>query len=207
MNFQNDTPFIGPFTGRLHSRTHKQRLWQSGLLVLLCLSMAFLSACAPRDQRRSAGTVLDDQTLEAQAVDVLFSRPEFDNGDHIKLEVHNATLLLVGETKSESNKELATELTSKMRGINRVVNELDVMPPADASARMGNSYLTSKVNSVLATKNPVAGFDATRIKVLSARKIVYLMGTVTRAEADAVAEVVRNIGGVEKVVKVFDYTD
>jgi osmotically-inducible protein OsmY len=174
---------------------------------MLCLGMVFLSACAPRDQRRSAGTVLDDQTLESQAVDVLFSRPEFDNGDHIKLEVHNATLLLAGETKSESNKELATELTSQMRGIERVVNELAVMPPADASDRMGNSYLTSKVNSVLTTKNPVAGFDATRIKVLSARKIVYLMGTVTRAEADAVAEVVRNIGGVEKVVKVFDYTD
>lgn len=203
MNFQNDTRFISQFP----SLIKKPGLGQTFLLVLLCLTMAFLSACAPRDQRRSAGTVLDDQTLEAQAVDVLFSRPEFDNGDHIKLEVHNATLLLAGETKSESNKALATELTSKMRGINRVVNELAVMPPADASARMGNSYLTSKVNSVLATKNPVAGFDATRIKVLSARKIVYLMGTVTRVEADAVAEVVRNVGGVEKVVKVFDYTD
>jgi osmotically-inducible protein OsmY len=30
---------------------------------------------------------------------------------------------------------------------------------------------------------------------------------VTHAEGDAVTEIVRNIGGVEKVVKVFDYTD
>ena len=33
------------------------------------------------------------------------------------------------------------------------------------------------------------------------------MGTVSRGEGAAVAEVVRNVGGVDKVVKVFDYTD
>jgi osmotically-inducible protein OsmY len=33
------------------------------------------------------------------------------------------------------------------------------------------------------------------------------MGTVTQEEGDKVAEVVRNIGGVDKVVKVFDYVD
>ncbi|MDX1556747.1 MAG: BON domain-containing protein, partial [Xanthomonadales bacterium] len=64
-----------------------------------------------------------------------------------------------------------------------------------------------KANSVLTAKNPIEGLDATRIKVLTARRIVYLMGTVTREEGDRVAEVVRNIGGVEKVVKVFDYVD
>jgi osmotically-inducible protein OsmY len=33
------------------------------------------------------------------------------------------------------------------------------------------------------------------------------MGSVTRAEGEAVAEVVRRTRGVEKVVKVFDYID
>lgn len=178
-----------------------------GLAVLLALVTSLLIACAPRDQRRSAGTVLDDQTLETQAIDVLFSRDEFDTADHIKVEVHNATLLMAGETKSESNKALATELTSQLRGIDRVVNELEVMPASSAADRLSNSYMTSKVNSVLTAKNPVAGFDATRIKVLTARNNVYLMGTVTRAEGDAVTEVVRNVGGVARVVKVFDYTD
>lgn len=173
-------------------------------LLLLALLMI---ACAPRDQRRSTGTVIDDQTLETRAVDVLFSRPEFDTDDHIKVEVHNKTLLMAGETKSESNKALATELTSQLSGMGRVVNELEIMPPSSAADRLSNSYMTTKVNSVLATKNPVVGFDATRIKVLTARNVVYLMGTVSKAEGEAVAEVVRNIGGVAKVVKVFDYTD
>lgn len=179
----------------------------AAVMLASVLMASVLTACAPAGQRRSAGTILDDQTYETRAIDVLFSRDEFGTDDHIKVEVHNATLLMAGETRSEANKQLATELTSQLRGIKRVVNELEVMPPSTAAERLNNSYMTSKVNSVLTAKNPVAGFDATRIKVLTARNIVYLMGTVTRAEGDAVAEVVRNIGGVSRVVKVFDYTD
>ncbi len=191
---------------QLASTRHKGFLKLARPLALLFLTL-LLTACAPRDQRRSSGTIIDDQTMETRSIDLLFSRPEFDTDDHIKVEVHNKTLLMAGETKSESNKALATELTSQLSGMERVVNELEIMPPSSAADRLSNSYMTTKVNSVLAARNPVAGFDATRIKVLTARNVVYLMGTVTQAEGEAVAEVVRNVGGVAKVVKVFDYTD
>lgn len=36
---------------------------------------------------------------------------------------------------------------------------------------------------------------------------VDLMGLVTREETDAVTEVARRVGGVEKVVKLFEHTD
>lgn len=176
-------------------------------LCFAMLSLALLAACAPPDQRRTVGTVIDDQTIEAQVIDVIFSRDDFDDRDHIKIEVHNGTVLLAGETQSERNREAATELANSVRGVQRVVNDLAVMPPATGGGRFNNSYITSKVNTVLTTENPVAGVDATRIKVITARRIVYLMGTVTRSEGEAVAEVVRNVRGVEKVVKVFDYTD
>ncbi len=169
--------------------------------------LLFAAACAPPDQRRSMGTVIDDQTLETRVIDTLFSSDEFSDQDHVKVEVHNGTVLLAGETPSEANRELATRLINELRGVQRVVNDLAVMPAAQGGGRFNNSYVTSKVNTVLTTENPIVGFDATRVKVLTARGIVYLMGTVTRAEADAVTEVVRNIGGVEKVVRVFDYTD
>ena len=37
--------------------------------------------------------------------------------------------------------------------------------------------------------------------------IVYLMGLLKRAEADAVTNAARQVGGVQKVVKLFEYTD
>jgi osmotically-inducible protein OsmY len=175
--------------------------------LLTVLAVLTLAACAPKQDRRSFGTVIDDQTAEAKIIDVLYSREEFDDEDHIKVETHNATLLLAGETKSESNKALASELAQQLKSVDRVVNELAVMPAADTGGRFNNSYITTKVNSKLTTANPIEGFDATRIKVITARRHVYLMGTVTREEAEAVSEVVRNVKGVEKVIRVFDYSD
>jgi osmotically-inducible protein OsmY len=177
------------------------------IIILALLATTLLSACVPSGKKRSTGTLIDDQTIEVRAFDNIYDDAAFDNSDHIKIEVHNGTVLLAGETQSEENKALATRIVHDTRGVNHVVNELAVMPAATIGNRLDNSYITTKANSILTAKNPVEGLDATRIKVITARKNVYLMGTVTREEGDAVAEVVRNIGGVEKVIKVFDYVD
>lgn len=177
------------------------------LPLLVLLSAAMISACTPSAQRRTFGTVIDDQAAEVGIVDTLYSRPEFDQDDHIKAEAHNETLLLAGEVSSEEKKALAGQVASELKSIKRVVNQLDVMPAASTSSRMHNSYITSKINTKLTTSNPLEGFDAGRIKVLTAHRTVYLMGSVTRKEGDAVTEIARSTGGVDKVVKVFDYTD
>lgn len=174
-----------------------------GILAAVLL----VSACSPNVERRTVGTFIDDQSAEIQIMDTLYSRTEFDERDHVKVEAHNETLLLAGEVSSESKKALATKLASEMKSVSRVVNELAVMPPADTSERLHNSYVTSKINAKLVASNPLEGSDTGRIKVITAHRTVYLMGSVSRAEGDAVAELARSTGGVDKVVKVFDYTD
>ena len=87
------------------------------------------------------------------------------------------------------------------------MNELEIDESASLGERLDNTWLTTKVNTILIKENPVPGFDATRIKVVSSQNSIYLMGLVSREEGEAVAEVVRNVGGVEKVVKVFSYMD
>lgn len=177
----------------------------------ICLAAVFaaacLTACSPAAERRSFGTFVDDQTAEIQALDRLYGLPEFSDKDHVKAEVHNGVLLLAGEVSSENNKALATRVASEIKTVDRVVNELEVMPAADTSGRMHNSYVTSKINAKLVASDPVEGSDTARIKVITAHRTVYLMGTVSRAEGQAVAELARGTGGVDKVVKVFDYTD
>lgn len=175
------------------------------LLILLPL-IAGLSACA-NHERRSTGTVLNDQSLEYEVISSIRSNPNFGENDHIKVEVHQGVVLLAGETVSEENKILATTLAEKPRLTERVVNDLKVGDRSGFGGKLDNSWLTTKVNSVLVAENPLPGNDASRIKVVSSQNVVYLMGLVTRAEGEKVAEVVRNIGGVEKVVKIFEYTD
>lgn len=174
-------------------------------LTLLVFMLA-LSACAEHE-RRSTGTVLNDQSLEYEVINSIRSDPNFSEKDHIKVEVHQGVVLLAGETVSERNRLLATQLAEQSRLTQRVVNDLKVGNRSGFGGKLDNSWLTTKVNSILVTENPVTGYDATRIKVVSSQNTVYLMGLVTRKEGDAVAEVVRNIGGVAKVVKIFDYTD
>jgi osmotically-inducible protein OsmY len=45
------------------------------------------------------------------------------------------------------------------------------------------------------------------VKVVTENSIVYLMGLVTHAEAERVVDVVRTSAGVQRVVKIFEYTD
>ena len=180
-----------------------------GSTIIFCtlvVSMLTLSACG-NHTRRSTGTVLNDQSLEYDVISNIRNDPSFGENDHIKVEVHEGVVLLAGETSSEANRALATELAEAPRLTQRVVNDLKVGERDGFGGKLDNSWLTTKVNSKLLTENPLPGNDASRIKVVSSHNTVYLMGLVTRAEGDAVAEIVRNIGGVDKVVKIFDYTD
>lgn len=176
------------------------------IILLLMTSTLFLAACTD-NPKRSAGTVLDDQTLEYEVINSIYSDPNFGQDDHIKVEVHQGVVLLAGETVSVENRLLATELAEAANLTRRVVNDLEVGERADFGEKANNSWLTTKVNTILLKENPIAGNDASRIKVVSSKHKVYLMGLVSHEEGDAVAEIVRNIGGVEKVVKIFDYTD
>ena len=174
--------------------------------LLLVSTIMFLPSCG-NYAKRSAGTTLDDQTLEYEVINDIYSSPGFGEDDHIKVEVHQGIVLLAGETVSEENRKMATKLAEAPKLTRRVVNDLTVGDRAGFAAKSNNTWLTTKVNSILLKENLLPGNDASRIKVVSSQHTVYLMGLFTHEEGDAIAEVVRNIGGVDKVVKVFDYTD
>lgn len=174
--------------------------------AVAALAALLLGGCIVND-RRTAGTILDDQSMEFRIIDRIYSQPEIDNRDHIKVEVYDRIALLVGEARTEANRATAERVAGEVDYVERVVNELAVTERDGAGGRAENTWLTWKVNAALTRHNPVPGIDSTRIKVVTARNTVYLMGVVSRAEGDAVAEVARNVGGVEKVVKVFSYTD
>jgi osmotically-inducible protein OsmY len=56
---------------------------------------------------------------------------------------------------------------------------------------------------MLTTKNLKSG----SIKVVTENGVVYLMGIVSHQQADIAADIARQVSGVQKVVKVFQYSD
>ena len=53
----------------------------------------------------------------------------------------------------------------------------------------------------------IKGFDPSRVKVTSENGTVFLMGLVYHQEADAAVDATRKVGGVQRVVKLFEYLD
>ena len=111
-------------------------------------------------------------------------------------------VLLTGQVSSADLIPIAAAQVRPMRNVRKVYNELTVAGKTSLLSRTNDTWLTTKVKSAFSTEE---SSDAARIKVVTENSVVYLMGLLTRAEADAAADIARNIQGVQKVVKVFEY--
>ena len=111
-------------------------------------------------------------------------------------------MLLTGQVPSEDTKTLADQKVAELRKVKTVHNELQVAGPTSMVARSNDTWLMTKVKTALLTSNRVSG---NRIKVVTEDGIVYLLGLLTRDEADAAVDVARQVYGVQKIVKVFEY--
>ena len=156
--------------------------------------------------RRSAGTVIDDQGASWQISHAIFSDKELSEPSHINVTVYNGAVLLTGETPSEDLKLRANAIAVQTVGNDKpIYNELAISAPTSLSTRTNDAYITSKVKTALFDIQSLPDFDVTRVKVITENSVVYLLGLLTTAEADAVTEKARNVGGVKKVVKLFEY--
>ena len=156
--------------------------------------------------RRSAGTVIDDQGLGWKISNEIFSDKELSEPSHINVTVYNGAVLLTGETPTEDLKLRANAIAARVSDKEKpVYNELAIAEPTSLTTRTNDAYITTKVKTALFDIQSIKGFDVTRVKVTTENSVVYLMGLVTSVEADAVTEKTRNVGGVKKVVKLFEY--
>ena len=86
----------------------------------------------------------------------------------------------------------------------RAANELDVGNVSANSSNSSDSRITGSVKMRF-VKSPALKAD--QVKVVTENSVVYLMGLVTRAEADAASDIASTTRGVQKVVRVFEYID
>ena len=156
--------------------------------------------------RRGSGTVVEDKSLGVKIRDRLHEADGPGKGNHIKTVTYNLVVLLLGEVNTDSDRIRAEEIATKIPTVRRVVNELAVMPQTSLKGRSHDAYLNGKAKAVLFGRG-IDGFDPSRVNVTTVRDTVYLMGLVTREEAEAAAERVSRVRGVKMVIKVFEYIE
>jgi osmotically-inducible protein OsmY len=185
-------------------------------LLLLIVFLGLLHGCAPAmvagaaggaaaaHDERSAAAMLEDNVIEARAKDSIYGDPELVKKVHVNVTSVNHVVLLTGETLSGPLRDKVVDMVSRLEKVKRVHNEIRVADLTDFQSRANDTWLTSKVKTqMIATK----GFDSTRVNVTTENGTVYLMGLVTHAEGDKATDIARNVDGVKRVVKLFEYID
>jgi len=154
--------------------------------------------------RRTTGTIIEDQTIEVKAIKVFRDDKELDEQAHMNVISYNTVVLLTGETPTDAMRQRALELVKTIDKVTHVYNEITIAAPSSMVSRTSDSYITTKVKTKMFANKELSGLQ---IKVVTEKGVVYLMGIVARTESDIATEIARETGGVQKVVKLFQYTD
>jgi osmotically-inducible protein OsmY len=176
----------------------------------LCLPM--LQGCFPLiaggvaagalsiDDRRTLAIQAEDKTIFAKAETRLGEK--FGDKAHINVTSFNRRVLLTGEVADDKARAEAERIVGGVENVSTIVNELQVAGISSITGRTNDSIITSKVKGNFVDDPNIS---ANAFKVVTESGVVYLMGLVTRAEADRAAAVAARTSGVKQVVKVFDY--
>ncbi len=182
------------------------------LVMVAMLLSVLLSACAPAmfggvigtamvaSDRRTSGAQVDDEAIEIRGASAM--RENFGSITHINITGYNRQVLLTGEVANDQQRLQAEQLVSKLPNVRSIVNELAVGPASTLGERSNDAIITARVKAAMVDSEDVF---ANVYKVVTERGTVYLMGRVTQREAQRATEVARSVGGVKRVVRVFEY--
>lgn len=185
----------------------------------LCIALAagLLSGCVAAvvggtaagvgHDRRAWTTVIADRNIQASAYDNFNKDKELALKNNVSIVVYNGVMLLVGEVRTQELRQRAEQRVSGYEGVRKLVNEIEVREPEGFLSQRRDNTITAHVKTALLDIVDMPGFDPTRVNITTVHRTVYLMGLLSREEADRVAEIARNVAGVEKVVRVLEYQD
>lgn len=176
------------------------------LLLVLTLLAAALQGCAEMSgmfsgvDRRSTGTLIDDEAIELRATNRIEER--FGKSVHVNVTSYNRNVLLTGEVPNQAARAEIEKIAATAGTVRGVTNDLQVADGTSLTSRANDTTITGKVKARFVDANK---FSALQVKVVTENAVVYLMGIVTEGEANDAVEVARTTSGVRKVVKVFEY--
>lgn len=154
------------------------------------------------DHRTIANT-FKDQKIANNVINKIHLDPKIRNESHIEVTVFNRIVLLTGESPSLTLIREADKLARTTPEVTRVYNQIALKGPTSTLTRTSDSWITTKIKGeMLATSE----LKSSSIKVVTENGVVYLMGMVTRKQTELAVDVARQVSGVQKVVKIFQYT-
>lgn len=165
----------------------------------IVLGTAVVGTLAATD-RRTLGAQTEDKTILLKGQSA--ANRVAGNAGNVNVTSFNRKVLLTGEVRDDAMKAAVEREIAAIEGVQSIVNDLGVMGVSSLTSRSNDTLITGKVKASFVDAKDIF---ANSIKVVTERSVVYLMGRVTEREGQRAAEIASRVGGVSKVVKVFDY--
>jgi len=149
--------------------------------------------------RRLVEAYMADEAIENRVL----GRVSDKYGDrvHVNVTSYNRDVLLTGEAPDAATKAGVEQIARGVDGVKGTINEIEIGGISSYASRSNDTWITSKVKAGFVDAK---GFSANHVKVVTENSVVYLRGIVTQSEANAAVNIARNVGGVKKVVRVFE---
>ncbi|MFD2165130.1 division/outer membrane stress-associated lipid-binding lipoprotein [Thalassotalea euphylliae] len=152
--------------------------------------------------KRTVGAQIDDQKIELDAYAKLAEHEGISDNTNLQITAMNGSVLIVGQAPNSYLRDEAMKIVKAVPGVEQIHNQIRLGNSVSIGTKSNDVWLTSKVKTALFGSD---NLDATNIKVVTENGEVFLMGLVTRDEAQEAVDIARNVGGVNRVIKAFEY--
>lgn len=173
-----------------------------GCAAPLVIGGAAATGAAVAHDRRTAGTMLDDEGVEMTILNEMTRDQDLVDHTHLNVTSYNGVVLLTGEAETPALSQRIVDIAKRVNKVRRIVNELQISQLSDAATRRQDTIITARVKSRLVNDERI---DGTAVKVVTERGTVFLMGLITREEAAIAVDITRHTEGVQRIIKVFEY--
>ncbi|MBL4763940.1 MAG: divisome-associated lipoprotein YraP [Colwellia sp.] len=164
--------------------------------------VAITTSASMATDRRSIGNQIDDQSIEVTAYNEITKNKSLNDNTNLHVISVNGSVLIIGQAPNTYLRDQAIKIINDINGVVRIHNQIRIGNLTSITTKTHDVWLTSKVKSALFSSDEING---NVIKVITENAEVFLMGLVTKKEADTAINITRNISGVSRVFKAFEY--
>lgn len=175
----------------------------TNLLMIGGLCLTFIGCSSMRNpfQSSAPSAVTTDNSIQDNLAAKLSNQDNFPKSN-IYVDAFRGTVLLTGQVQDQAQKDFMLNVTRGYPGVTKIYDFTEIRLPVSYSVRSNDSFITSNVKAQLLGTN---GIPSNSIKVETTNGIVYMLGSVTKAQGESAAQMTALVGGVQKVVTLFQY--
>jgi osmotically-inducible protein OsmY len=169
-----------------------------GLLAACTQPTGLVNVASSPAEDRSLETLRDDTAITFDINEVLLGEKYRDLFPEISTDVYEHVVMLTGTVKFARNKQRATELVRGIKGVKRIINELQVTKNYGIEPAANDLWIETKLKVLLLGTKDIRSIN---YRWRSVNGTVYLIGAArSQTELNTVLNVIRTTERVKKVV-------